>query len=102
MGVIIPLAVVTGFWLVVGILGPLLVRKGPNKGIIQTMIVMTAVCCWAFWILVYLHQLNPLIGPQIPVKTIRWLGEKYIRTCYRSVIVVLLSGISLHSPFSLV
>ncbi|KAF8358800.1 vha-17 [Pristionchus pacificus] len=80
MGIVIPMAVVTGFWALVGILGPFVVRRGPNQGIIRTMIVMTAVCCWAFWILVYLHQLNPLIGPQIPVKTIRWLGEKWGNT----------------------
>lgn len=95
MSVWIPLVAVTAFWLVIGIGGPLLVPRGPNKGklpllllfkliifiyfsgIIQTMIVLTAVCCHLFWIVVYLHQLNPLIGPQIPVRTILWLAEKW-------------------------
>ncbi len=41
------------------------------------MIVLTAVCCYMFWLIVFLHQLNPLIGPQIPVKTILWMSEKW-------------------------
>lgn len=32
MGIVIPMAVVTGFWALVGILGPLVVRRGPNQG----------------------------------------------------------------------
>ncbi|MFH4983531.1 hypothetical protein AB6A40_010240 [Gnathostoma spinigerum] len=77
MSVVIPLVAVSAFWIVVGVGGPFIVPKGINRGIIQTMIVLTAVCCWLFWILVYLHQLNPLIGPQLPVKTIRWLSEAW-------------------------
>ncbi|KAK0409202.1 hypothetical protein QR680_004401 [Steinernema hermaphroditum] len=77
MSIVIPLVSVTVFWLLIGAVGPLLVPSGPNRGIIQTMIVMTAVCCHLFWILVYLHQLNPLIGPQIPVRTIRWISEQW-------------------------
>lgn len=41
------------------------------------MIIMTAVCCYMFWILVFLHQLNPLIGPQLDVKTIRWMSDQW-------------------------
>uniref|UniRef100_A0A915CLN5 V-type proton ATPase subunit n=1 Tax=Ditylenchus dipsaci TaxID=166011 RepID=A0A915CLN5_9BILA len=77
MSVWIPLIAVTAFWAVIGAGGPFLVPSGPNRGIIQTMIVLTAVCCHMFWIIVYLHQLNPLIGPQIPVKTILWIHEKW-------------------------
>ncbi|ETN76918.1 ATP synthase subunit H [Necator americanus] len=77
MGVVIPLVSVTAFWLLIGVGGPFLVPKGPNRGIIQTMIIMTAVCCHLFWIMIYLHQLNPLIGPQINVKTIRWISLKW-------------------------
>ncbi|VDK19864.1 unnamed protein product [Anisakis simplex] len=77
MSIVIPLAAVSAFWLVIGAGGPFVVPKGPNKGIIQTMIILTAACCWLFWILVYLHQLNPLIGPQLPVRTIKWISEKW-------------------------
>ncbi|CAB3406729.1 unnamed protein product [Caenorhabditis bovis] len=77
MAVWIPLVSVSAFWAVIGFGAPWIVPKGPNRGIIQLMIIMTAVCCWMFWIMVYLHQLNPLIGPQINVKTIRWISEKW-------------------------
>ncbi|OZC08010.1 ATP synthase subunit H [Onchocerca flexuosa] len=77
MGVFIPVFTVTAFWMIVGVGGPFIIPKGPNRGIIQTMVVLTACCCWLFWVLVYLHQLNPLIGPQLPVRTIRWISEKW-------------------------
>ncbi|KAE9553417.1 hypothetical protein FO519_003376 [Halicephalobus sp. NKZ332] len=77
MSVWIPLVAVTAFWALVGIGGPLFVPSGPNKGIIQTMIVLTAVCCHMFWIIVYLHQLNPLIGPQLSVRTVMWISEMW-------------------------
>ncbi|KAI6207119.1 hypothetical protein M3Y94_00993400 [Aphelenchoides besseyi] len=100
MSVWIPLVAVTAFWVLVGAGGPFLVPSGPNRGnsfvfdflflinghlqkhvvfsgIIQTMIILTAVCCHLFWIIVYLHQLNPLIGPQIPVKTIWWINQQW-------------------------
>ena len=37
------------------------------------MIVVTAVCCYLFWLLVFLHQLNPLIKPELSRKTIMWI-----------------------------
>uniref|UniRef100_A0A0N5A2G1 V-type proton ATPase subunit n=1 Tax=Parastrongyloides trichosuri TaxID=131310 RepID=A0A0N5A2G1_PARTI len=77
MAVWIPLVAVSAFWLVIGLVGPFLVPTGPNKGIIRTMIILTAICCWMFWIIVFLHQLNPLIGPQIPVRTIKWISKKW-------------------------
>ncbi|KHJ78587.1 ATP synthase subunit H [Oesophagostomum dentatum] len=57
MGVIIPLVSVTAFWLLIGVGGPFLVPKGPNRGIIQTMIIMTAVCCHLFWIMVCFNNI---------------------------------------------
>ncbi|KAI3411956.1 V-type proton ATPase subunit e [Globodera pallida] len=73
----IPFIIVTLFWAVLGAGGPFLVPSGMNRGIIQTMIVLTAVCCYLFWLIVYLHQLNPLIGPQLPVKTIWWIHHTW-------------------------
>ncbi|XP_071946896.1 V-type proton ATPase subunit e 2-like [Antedon mediterranea] len=69
---------VTLFWGIVGIVCPLFVRKGPNKGIIQMMFVLTAICCYLFWLIAYLMQLNPLFGPQLEAKVInaiRWEWE---------------------------
>uniref|UniRef100_A0A914ICT4 snRNA-activating protein complex subunit 4 n=1 Tax=Globodera rostochiensis TaxID=31243 RepID=A0A914ICT4_GLORO len=96
----IPFIIVTLFWAVLGAGGPFLVPSGMNRGIIQTMIVLTAVCCYLFWLIVYLHQLNPLIGPQLPVKTIWWIhhtwGDKLNRESgYSSFINVFTSLIPL-------
>lgn len=67
---VIPVIVVTAIWLIVGGVVPLFI-KGPNKRLIQTMLVMTAVCCWLFWICAYFCQLNPLIGPEIEAGALR-------------------------------
>jgi len=61
---VIPVVVVTLLWLAVGAVAPCFVR-GPNKSVIQTMLILTAVCGWLFWLCTYLTQLNPLIGPEV-------------------------------------
>jgi len=67
----IPLIVVSLFWLLVGAVLPCVIPKGPNRGIIQTSLVLTAVCCYLFWLAVYLFQMYPLIGPVVDSKTVR-------------------------------
>nr|XP_058959331.1 V-type proton ATPase subunit e-like [Pocillopora verrucosa] len=67
---VVPVIVVTAIWVIVGGIVPLFI-KGPNKRLIQTMLVMTAVCCWLFWICAYFCQLNPLIGPEIEAGALR-------------------------------
>jgi len=41
------------------------------------MIVMTAVCCYMFWLIVFLHQLNPMVGPELNARTAFWLSKKW-------------------------
>lgn len=59
-----------------GIILPFIVAKGPNKGVTQVVLVITASTCWLFWLLCYMHQMNPLIGPQLHNTTI--LALKYL------------------------
>ncbi|XP_050706328.1 V-type proton ATPase subunit e-like [Eriocheir sinensis] len=58
----VPIAVMTG--------GGCSDAKGQNKGVIQVVLVITATSCWLFWMLAYMHQMNPLIGPQLHNTTI--------------------------------
>ncbi|KAE9418522.1 hypothetical protein Angca_004290, partial [Angiostrongylus cantonensis] len=78
MGVVIPLVAVTAFWLLIGVGGPFLVPKGPNRGVFyDNLSFLPVICQFLTWFDIYLHQLNPLIGPQINVKTIRWISLKW-------------------------
>jgi len=72
----IVVGVVTAFWAVIGIVCPLVFGKGPNKGVTQTVLVISAVSCWLFWLLCYMHQMNPLIGPALSKDS--FFAVKYI------------------------
>ncbi|XP_076468270.1 V-type proton ATPase subunit e 1-like [Babylonia areolata] len=71
------IGIVSGVFGFIGIILPILVQcfmwKSPNKGVVQMCLVLTAVCCYLFWISTYLCQLNPLIGPQLETHLIRMI-----------------------------
>jgi len=71
IGTVLPAVVMTIFWLIIGGVVPWLIPKGDNKGIIQTMLVMTSVCCYMFWLSTWLMQMNPLVGPSISETAMR-------------------------------
>ncbi|KAH9518496.1 V-type proton ATPase subunit e [Bulinus truncatus] len=47
--------------------------RSPNKGIVQICLILTGICCFIFWIVTFIAQLNPLIGPQLHTGLIRWI-----------------------------
>ncbi|XP_018025719.1 V-type proton ATPase subunit e [Hyalella azteca] len=67
---VVAVSVVTAFWAVVAIVLPIIFGRGPNKGVIQATLVISGFSCWLFWFLAYVHQMNPLIGPEMHATTV--------------------------------
>ncbi|CDW56598.1 Vacuolar ATP synthase subunit H [Trichuris trichiura] len=51
--------------------------KNPNRGLIQMMIVLSSCCCYTFWLLAFLHQLNPLFGPIVSNQTVMYMKHAW-------------------------
>ncbi|XP_014213791.1 V-type proton ATPase subunit e 2 [Copidosoma floridanum] len=72
-----PVLFFTALWGVVGVVLPFLVPAGPNKGILQVILMLTAFTCWLFWLCCYMAQMNPLIGPVLKNETILLIGREW-------------------------
>ncbi|KAJ8730257.1 hypothetical protein PYW07_017295 [Mythimna separata] len=75
--VVLPIYIFTAIFGAIFLIGPLLVRRGPNAGIARCCIMISAFCCWLFWTTMYIVQLNPLLGPRMGNETLAWIGHKW-------------------------
>ncbi|GJQ88144.1 hypothetical protein Trydic_g13149 [Trypoxylus dichotomus] len=74
---LLPFIVFTALWGIVGIIGPIAVRKGPNKGVIRVVLMLTAATCWLFWLCCYMAQMNPLIGPKLEAPILKLMAREW-------------------------
>ncbi|XP_045771916.1 uncharacterized protein LOC123871908 [Maniola jurtina] len=73
---LMPLYCITAIFAGIMIVGPFLVKRGPNRGIIQASILLTAFCMWIFWFTIYFGTMNPLMGPRLENTTVAWIAYK--------------------------
>ncbi|XP_017019490.1 V-type proton ATPase subunit e [Drosophila kikkawai] len=77
MEVILMIIFVTAFWVAVAKFGPILFSKAPQQDLVRCVCLLTAVCCWLFWLCCYLAQLNPLVGPKLNQNTIKIIARSW-------------------------
>ncbi|CAN7999263.1 unnamed protein product [Ixodes pacificus] len=65
-----PVAIVSVFWVIVGAIVPWFIPKGSQRGIIQSMLVITSISCYMFWLCTYMSQMYPLVGPSLNNHTV--------------------------------
>lgn len=53
------------FWALIGIVGPIVVPRGPNQRVIRCMLMLIAVTCYLLWFIIYIAQMNPLQGTKL-------------------------------------
>ncbi|XP_014225801.1 V-type proton ATPase subunit e 2-like [Trichogramma pretiosum] len=73
----LPVLFFTALWAGVGIVLPFFIPKGPNKGILHVILLLTAFTCWLFWLCCYMAQMNPLVGPLLSRSTILAMGAEW-------------------------
>lgn len=73
----LPIIIFSAIFGVVGIVLPIIAPKGPNRGIVQCVLILTAATCWLFWLCCYMAQMNPLIGPKLHQNTILIMAREW-------------------------
>ncbi|XP_050420356.1 V-type proton ATPase subunit e 2 [Adelges cooleyi] len=72
-----PIIFFTAVWGVVGIVFPFILPKGPDRGIQQLILMLTAATCYLFWLCCYMAQMNPLVGPKLQQKIILIMAREW-------------------------
>jgi len=72
-----PVLFFTALWGGVGIAMPIMTPKGPHQNLIRCILMLTAACCWLFWLCCYMAQMNPLIGPKLKRDVVAMIGKSW-------------------------
>lgn len=65
MNVLIVLASFTMFWLLVAVFTWVVAYRFEEKEVIRCSAILVAFCCWLLWVVTYIMQINPLVGPKL-------------------------------------
>ncbi|EDW58933.1 uncharacterized protein VhaM9.7-d [Drosophila virilis] len=55
----------TIFWVLFGAIGWMVAAFFKERTLIRCCILLTAACCWLVWLVTFLMQMNPLVGPRV-------------------------------------
>ena len=82
----IPVVIFTVIWGIVGGILPFVLPKGPHKSVIQVVLILSAACCWLFWLCCYMSQMNPLIGPILKQSSLFAVKRYWVSLQFESII----------------
>ncbi|XP_023175185.1 V-type proton ATPase subunit e [Drosophila hydei] len=61
----VSLIIFTVFWALFAGVGCIVAKYFKERTLIRCCVLLTAACCWLVWLVTFLMQLNPLVGPRL-------------------------------------
>lgn len=53
------------FWALVALISWIVACRFEEKEVIRCSAILVAFCCWLLWVVTYIMQMNPLVGPKL-------------------------------------